>query len=126
MVEFALVLPVLLVVLLFAVDFGRAFYSWVILQNAARIGANFAALNPEGWESGGDAGLQAQYVAQQLGLNGIGFEGTGLSTTVPGNGADSLFVNTATYGDMAAYLSSDLPGRIHRNGSPESVLNSNA
>ena len=53
---------------------------------------------------------QAQYVAQQLGLNGIGFEGPGLSTTVPGNGADSLFVNTATYGDMAGYLSSDLPG----------------
>ena len=53
---------------------------------------------------------QAQYVAQQLGLSGIGFEGPGLSTTVPGNGADSLFVNTATYGDMAAYLSSDLPG----------------
>ena len=53
---------------------------------------------------------QAQYVAQQLGLNGIGFEGPGLSSTVPGNGANSLFVNTATYGDMAAYLSSDLPG----------------
>ncbi len=53
---------------------------------------------------------EAQYVAQQLGLSGIGFEGPGLSTTVPGNGADSLFVNTATYGDMAAYMSSDLPG----------------
>src|SRR6476659_5908634 len=63
MVEFVLVLPVLLVVLLFAVDFGRAFYSWVILQNAARIGANFAALNPEGWEGTGDPALQAQYVA---------------------------------------------------------------
>jgi len=50
-----------LVVLLFAVDFGRAFYSWVILQNASRIGANFAALNPEGWEGAGDPGLQAQY-----------------------------------------------------------------
>jgi hypothetical protein len=53
---------------------------------------------------------EAQYVAQQLGLNGIGFEGPGLSTTVPGNGADSLFVNTATYGDIASYMSSDLPG----------------
>ena len=36
---------------------------------------------------------QAQYVAQQLGLSGIGFEGPGLSTTVPGNGADSLGIN---------------------------------
>jgi Flp pilus assembly protein TadG len=63
LVEFALVLPVLLIVLLFAVDFGRAFYSWVILQNAARIGANFAALNSEGWEGTGDPVLQAQYAA---------------------------------------------------------------
>lgn len=53
---------------------------------------------------------QAQYVAQQMGLNGIGFEGPGLNSTVPGNGADSLFVNVATYGDMAGFLSSDLPG----------------
>lgn len=53
---------------------------------------------------------QAQYVAQQIGLNGIGFEGPGLNTVVPGNGANSLFVNTATYGDMAGFLASDLPG----------------
>lgn len=53
---------------------------------------------------------QAQYVAQQIGLNGIGFEGPGLNSIVPGNGANSLFVNTATYGDMAGFLASDLPG----------------
>lgn len=51
LVEFALVLPVLMIVLLFAIDFGRAFYSWVILQNASRIGANYASLNPELWET---------------------------------------------------------------------------
>ena len=55
-------------------------------------------------------GWEAQYVAQQLGLSGIGFETPGLSTTVAGNGSDALFVSTATYGDMAAYLASDLPG----------------
>jgi hypothetical protein len=53
---------------------------------------------------------EAEYVAQHSGLNGIGFEGPGLSSTVAGNGADSLFVNTATYGDVAAYMASDLPG----------------
>ena len=63
LVEFALALPVLLIVLLFAIDFGRAFYSWVILQNASRLGANFAALNPEGWEGAGNATLKAQYEA---------------------------------------------------------------
>jgi hypothetical protein len=52
---------------------------------------------------------QAEYVAQRTGLGGIGFESPGLNTTVPGNGANSLFVNTATWGDPASF-SSDVPG----------------
>jgi Flp pilus assembly protein TadG len=63
LVELALVLPVILLVLLFAIDFGRGFYSWVILQNASRIGANYAALNPEGWEGTGSPTIKAEYAA---------------------------------------------------------------
>ena len=57
-------------------------------------------------------GWEAQYVAQHTGLGGIGFEGPGLNTVNPGNnnGADSNFVNVLTYGDAAAYFSSDVPG----------------
>lgn len=55
-------------------------------------------------------GWEAQYVAQQIGLAGVGFESPGMSSTVPGNGADSLFVNIETYGDPAPFMSSDLPG----------------
>ena len=55
-------------------------------------------------------GTEAEYVAENTGLGGIGFESPGLPTTVAGNGADSLFVNTATYGDWVAYFASDLPG----------------
>src|SRR5262245_38062953 len=44
--EFALVLPVLLLVVLLGLDLGRAFFSWVTLNNAARVGANYAGLNP--------------------------------------------------------------------------------
>ena len=43
MVEFALILPVLLLILLMAVDAGRLFFGWVNLQNTARIAANYAA-----------------------------------------------------------------------------------
>jgi len=43
LVEFALVLPLLMVILLFTVDFGRVFLGWVELNNAARIAANYAA-----------------------------------------------------------------------------------
>ena len=55
-------------------------------------------------------GWEAEYVAQQTGLGGIGFESPGISPTVAGNGADSGFVNVETYGDTAAYISTDLLG----------------
>jgi hypothetical protein len=55
-------------------------------------------------------GWEAEYVAQNTGLGGIGFESPALSSTIAGNGANSLFVNTATYGDPAGFFGSDLPG----------------
>ena len=49
LVEFALALPVLIVVLLIAVDAGRLFYGYVSLHNAARIAANYAAIHADDW-----------------------------------------------------------------------------
>jgi Flp pilus assembly protein TadG len=46
LVEFALVLPILALLLVVAIDFGRVFFGWVSLTNAARIGANFAGYTP--------------------------------------------------------------------------------
>jgi len=46
LVETAILLPVLLILLLGAIDFGRAFFGWVNLQQAVRIGANYAATHP--------------------------------------------------------------------------------
>ena len=43
LVEFALALPLLLVILLGLADFGRAFYYTSAITNAARVGAEFAA-----------------------------------------------------------------------------------
>ena len=51
MTEFALVLPVLLLVLLFAIDFGRLFNAVVTLNNAVRVGANYAATHPYAWDA---------------------------------------------------------------------------
>ena len=39
-------MPVLLVLVLGALDLGRAFYSWVTLNNSARVAANYAAADP--------------------------------------------------------------------------------
>jgi Flp pilus assembly protein TadG len=45
-IEFAIVLPILLMVLLGATDFGRFSYSAIAVSNAARSGAAFGSMNP--------------------------------------------------------------------------------
>ena len=60
LVEFALVLPVLLLLLMMGIDFGRIFLGWVNLNNTARIGANFAATNATLMAAGNPA-AQASY-----------------------------------------------------------------
>lgn len=66
MVEFALVLPILLLLTLIALDFGRVYLGWINLQNMTRIAANFAANNPTAWTGTGDATTQLQYKNQVL------------------------------------------------------------
>ena len=51
LVEMAIILPVLLLLLVMALDVGRVFFGWVGLQNAARIGANYAAVHPDAWSA---------------------------------------------------------------------------
>lgn len=46
LVEFALILPLLLVLIIGAMDLGRVFYVKTILTNAAREGANYLSRNP--------------------------------------------------------------------------------
>ncbi len=45
-VEFALILPVMLLLLAAAIDLGRLFYAYVAVENAAKEGAFFGARNP--------------------------------------------------------------------------------
>ncbi len=52
LVEFALVLPVMMFILLIVVDFGRLYQSWIQLNNAARVGANYAAMTAQTFTSG--------------------------------------------------------------------------
>jgi PKD repeat protein len=46
LVEFALVLPLFIVIVLMAIDFGRVYFTYVQITNAAREGANFLSLSP--------------------------------------------------------------------------------
>ena len=52
LVEFALLLPILLLLVMGAMDFGRMFYTKMILTNAAREGANYLAYFPEDADNG--------------------------------------------------------------------------
>jgi hypothetical protein len=45
MVEFALILPILLLIVLMIVDFGRVIYYYTTLYNAAREGARYGVVN---------------------------------------------------------------------------------
>lgn len=76
-VEFALILPVLLVLLAGAVDLGRVFYTNISVANAARAGALQAARTPASYLTGTDcpvapngsaAALAAIQVARQTNL----------------------------------------------------------
>lgn len=48
LVEFTMILPIFLMLLFGLVDFGRGFYTWLLVTNAAREGARIAAVQSTG------------------------------------------------------------------------------
>lgn len=85
LVEFAISAPVLLLMILFGIDFGRVFLGWVTLANAVREAANFAALNPTAWNVPGNPAAQAEYVRL------ITTETSGINCAMPGTPPDPTF-----------------------------------
>lgn len=59
LVEFALLIPIMLLIVVVGIDFGRVYLGWINLQNMSRIAANFAANNAEAWTTPDDASKQA-------------------------------------------------------------------
>ena len=59
--EFALTVPMALMMVLFGLDFGRVFLGWVALNQAAREAANYAAMNPTAWTLPYNLSAQAEY-----------------------------------------------------------------
>jgi PKD repeat protein len=81
LVEFALTLPVILIIVMLGLDLGRVFLGWVNLNNTARIAANYAATN-SGPLNAGNAGALAAY--RQLVQNDADTINCELPTPVPG------------------------------------------
>ncbi len=61
LVEFALVFPVVLFLLLIAIDFGRIYLGWINLEQMTRIAANYAADHATAWGTPGNAAHRATY-----------------------------------------------------------------
>ena len=64
MVEFALVIPVMLLLVFGVVEFGRAYYTYSALTNAARKGARYGSLHPTD-----TAGIQNRAIQTATGVS---------------------------------------------------------
>jgi hypothetical protein len=95
LVEFAISLPVVLLMVLFGVDFGRVFVGWISLTNAVREAANFAALNPTAWTAPGNPAVVTEY--NRL----ITAEAANVSCTLPATLPDPTFPNGTDIGSPA-------------------------
>ena len=114
-VEFALILPVFMLLLLLAVDFGRLFFTYIQLNNTAREGAAYAAFNPT--TSNGtlttialrEANVQAQRGEGAVTATAecVDSSGTALacSSALGGSGAGNRV--TVTVGETFTFLSFD-------------------
>lgn len=100
LVEFAIFIPVLVTILLLAVDVGRIYLGSVSLSNIARIGANFAAQNPNAWQGSGDASVQARYRTL------MSKDATGIDCTLPST------LPAPTFPDSSAFA---LGSHVHVN-----------
>jgi len=90
LVEFALIVPVLLILLLITIDFGRAFMSYVTLTNATRVAANFGSLDPSAF-TGTPPSTAAYDVV-------VGRETAGLNCNLQDSGGNLLPIPTITGG----------------------------
>jgi Flp pilus assembly protein TadG len=94
LVEFVVALPVLLVVLIGTIDFGRVFYMAIALTDAARAGAQYGAHSLT--RSADVSGMQAAAVAAAPNLSGLTATATRTCQCAPDNGA--TFTNAACTG----------------------------
>ena len=95
--EFALVLPLLLLMMIGTIDFGRFAHSLIAVTNASRAGAGFASLHPTtkatlaGWQAKVRATVLAE-LAQTLQSTGLVANDVTISVPAPatvGNGASA-------------------------------------
>jgi len=122
-VEFALVLPVFIAILMGAIDYGYYFFSDQIVTNAAREGARAGTLVPPAAGSGAAVSAAGAAAAAYLTANGLGCPGggtgciTATSTTVSDGGglttpAVDVVIDYATV-SLTGFTGYLLPNKVH-------------
>lgn len=120
-VEFALILPLLLLLISGIIDFGRIYFENSTLSGAAREGVRFVALGKTDGSAIADA---VDYAAGMSGLN-VTVKISGVSTTVESGGTvvAGVTLPTCTPGDAVTVVVSTpftfwtpLPGIAHFTG----------
>ncbi|MDP3971718.1 MAG: TadE/TadG family type IV pilus assembly protein [Candidatus Nanopelagicales bacterium] len=105
MVEFALLLPLLALLLVMALDAGRVFFGWVALQNASRIGADYAAAHADAWKGPPDPTQQNQIDRYRLlvrnDMQALGCKDTAQFNPVPDPNFDIDGDGTSVFEDGA-------------------------
>jgi Flp pilus assembly protein TadG len=93
-IEFAVLLPVLVTLVLGCVDFGRFAYTYNVVTNAARVGASFGAVNPytEETQSLWQNGIQQAVVAEMSGINQFNAQALTVQSTVVAGSAQNWSV----------------------------------
>ena len=89
LVEFALVLPVLLLMFLIIIDFGRIYLGYINLQQMSRVAANYAAEHAKSWEAPIDSAKQANQNRYQA---MIGNEAALINCELPEDGSGNVQV----------------------------------
>jgi Flp pilus assembly protein TadG len=90
-VEFALILPLLVTLVLGCVDFGRCAYTFIGVRNAARAGAAYAIMNPYTSSTQNDWMAQTESAAREEMTNMTGYTAGNLAVvTTPTIDTDGL------------------------------------
>lgn len=97
-----MVLPLLVLLLVMAIDFGRVFFGWVALQNTARIGADFAAQNWKAWPSDpSPPSVQARANFQTVMTNDLRDANCAYPSPLPDPVFEDLDADGIGWGDLA-------------------------
>jgi Flp pilus assembly protein TadG len=105
--ELAVLLPVLMLIVLGCIDFGRFGYNYIAVTNAARTGAEYAVMTP--YLTSGQSAWQTKIqekardeMYQQTGYNANNLT-TAAAVTIEGNGLRRVRV-TATYSSFQTLI----------------------